>query len=158
MLVRVLAQEVRLDGQDTIEVKARRSRISLGDTEHRSVRWMTQVGLIARNRFSTAVSSKAGTRSALLSRMTSAKAICSAASWLSSSRASTFLASTTVTIEIELGDRTDLVIDKESLRDRRRVSETRGLDENGIEPPLALDQVADDPDQVAAHCATDAPS
>ena len=61
-----------------------------------------------------------------------------------------------MTIEVELGDRAHLVVDKEGLRDRRRVREPRGLDQDSVERAFALEQIADDTDQVAAHGAADA--
>ena len=51
----------------------------------------------------------------------------------------------------------DLVVGEERLSDRRRVREAGGLDEDAVEPVLALEQPAEDADQVAAHAAADAP-
>ena len=74
----------------------RSSTCSIGSAA-RWVRWMVANLLIARMRRSTSSSSSGVTRSVLFRMMTSAKAIWSSASWLSSSRAGRCLASTTVT-------------------------------------------------------------
>ena len=49
-----------------------------------------------------------------------------------------------------------VLVDEESLRDRRRVSEASRLDDDRVEPALALHQSLDDADEVAAHGAADA--
>ena len=56
---------------------------------------------------------------------------------------------------IELGAGLDVLIDKKGLGDWARVGQARGLDNNGVKPALALHQARQDPDQVAAHGATD---
>ena len=64
-----------------------------------------------------------------------------------------------------VGDRHDRVeprrllhvlVDEEGLRDRRRIGEAGRLDDDRVEPALALHQPLDDADQVAAHGAADA--
>jgi hypothetical protein len=57
---------------------------------------------------------------------------------------------------VELCFRAHFLVDKEGLCHRRRVREARGLDQNAIELALALQQVADDADQIAAHGAANA--
>ena len=49
-----------------------------------------------------------------------------------------------------------VVVGEEGLGDGRRVGEAGGLDQDAIEAVLALEQPAEDPDQVAAHRAADA--
>ena len=49
-----------------------------------------------------------------------------------------------------------VIVDEEGLRDRRRIGEACGLDDDRVEPALALHQPLDDTDQVAAHGAADA--
>ncbi len=50
----------------------------------------------------------------------------------------------------------DLVVDEEGLRDRGRVGQPGGLDEDVVEPVPAAHQRAEDADQVPAHGAADA--
>ena len=49
-----------------------------------------------------------------------------------------------------------VLVDEEGLRHRRRVGEAGRLDDDGVEPALALHQPFDDADEVAAHGAADA--
>ena len=49
-----------------------------------------------------------------------------------------------------------VLVDEEGLRHRRRIGEARRLDDDRVEPPLALHQPLDDADEVAAHGAADA--
>ena len=57
---------------------------------------------------------------------------------------------------IELGLGAHVLVHEEGLRHRRRIGDTRGLDHDGIEAALALHQVLDGADQVAANGAADA--
>ena len=49
-----------------------------------------------------------------------------------------------------------VLVDKEGLRHRRRISEPGRFDNDSVEPALALHQPLDDADEVAAHSAADA--
>ena len=111
---------------------------------------------MARMRASTSRSSASVTRSVLLSRITSAKAIWFFASGASLSRSLSHLASATVTTASSLVLRADVLVDEEGLRHRRRIGEAGGLDDDGVELALAPHQPLDDADQVAAHGAADA--
>ena len=66
---------------------------------------------------------------------------------------------------MRIGDRDDgveprlgahVVVHEEGLRDRRRIGEAGGLDQNAVKTAGALHQAFDDADQVAAHGAADA--
>jgi len=57
---------------------------------------------------------------------------------------------------IEAGLVGNVLIDKEGLRDGRRISQTCGLDNDRIKLALALHQAFDDADEIAAHRAADA--
>ncbi len=57
---------------------------------------------------------------------------------------------------VELGLAADILVDEEGLRDRRRIGQARGLDDNGVELALAPHQPVDDAHQIAAHRAADA--
>ena len=109
-----------------------------------------------RMRASTSRSSASVTRSVLLSRITSAKAIWFFASGASLSRSFSHLASATVTTASSLVLAADVLVDEEGLRHRRRVGQAGGLDDDGVELALAPHQALDDADQVAAHGAADA--
>ena len=50
----------------------------------------------------------------------------------------------------------DVLVDKESLRHRRRIGQTRGLDDDGVELALALHQPIENSHEIAAHGAADA--
>ena len=52
--------------------------------------------------------------------------------------------------------RPHVLVDEEGLRDRRRVGQAGGLDDDAVELVAPLHQPADDADQVAAHGAADA--
>src|SRR4029078_8737723 len=58
---------------------------------------------------------------------------------------------------IQFGPRTTRLVHEECLRDRRGVREAGGFHDNRVEFPLAPHQAIDDPHEVAAHGATDAP-
>ena len=49
-----------------------------------------------------------------------------------------------------------VLVDEEGLRDRRGIGEAGRLDDDRVEPALALHQALDDADEVAAHGAADA--
>ena len=53
--------------------------------------------------------------------------------------------------------RAHLLVHEEGLCDWRRVGKARGFDQNAVELALALQQVADDADQIAAHGAANTP-
>ncbi len=96
------------------------------------------------------------TRSVLLSRITSAKAI-----WfLASGRVAQPVLEPSCVGDgddgVELGLAADGIVDEEGLGNRRRVGEAGGLDDDGVELALAPHQAFDDPDQVAAHGAAHA--
>ena len=107
-------------------------------------------------RASISASSPAETRSVLLIRMTSAKAIWFLASGASLSRSLSHLASATVTTASSLVLAADILVHEEGLRHRRRVGEARGLDDDGVELALAPHQPVEDAHQIAAHGAADA--
>ena len=111
---------------------------------------------MARMRASTSRSSASVTRSVLLSRITSAKAIWFFASGASLSRSLQPLGVGDGHHRVELGLRADVLVDEEGLRHRRRIGEAGGLDDDGVELALAPHQPVDDADQVAAHGAADA--
>ena len=111
---------------------------------------------MARMRASTSSNSSALTRSVLLRRMTSAKAIWFFASGASLSRSLSHLASATVTTASSRVLRLDILVDKKGLGDRRRIGEPGRLDDDRVELALAFHQALDDADEVAAHGAADA--
>ena len=111
---------------------------------------------MARMRASTSRNSSADTRSVLLSRITSAKAIWFFASGASCNRSLSHLASATVTTASSLVLRADILVDEERLRHRRRIGEPGRLDDDRVELALAPHQPVDDAHQVAAHGAADA--
>ena len=102
-------------------------------------------------------SSSAGvTRSVLLIRITSAKAIWFLASGASLSRSLEPLGVGDRDHRVEFGLGADRLVHEEGLRHRRGVGEPRGLDDDGVELALAPHQPVDDAHQVAAHGAADA--
>ena len=109
-----------------------------------------------RMRASTSASSSGFTRSVLLIRITSAKAIWFLASGASLSRSLSHLASATVTTASSLVLRPDVLVHEEGLRHRRRIGEPGGLHDDGVELALAPHQPVDDAHEVAAHGAADA--
>ena len=109
-----------------------------------------------RMRASISASSAGVTRSVLLMRMTSAKAIWFFASGASLSRSLSHLASATVTTASSLVLAPTVLVHEEGLRHRRRVGEPGRLDDDGVELALAPHQPVDDAHQVAAHGAADA--
>ena len=109
-----------------------------------------------RMRASTSRSSASVTRSVLLIRITSAKAIWFFASGASLSRSRSHLASATVTTASSLVLLADVLVDEKGLRHRRRIGEAGGLHDDRVELALAPHQPVDDADQVAAHGAADA--
>ncbi len=109
-----------------------------------------------RIRASTSASSSFVTRSVLLSRMTSAKAI-----WFFGFRRVLEPVLEPLGVRdrhnrVELGLGADLLVHEEGLRHRRGIGEARGLDDDGIELALAPHQPVDDAHEVAAHRAADA--
>ena len=96
------------------------------------------------------------TRSVLLMRMTSAKAIWFLASGASLSRSFSHLASATVTTASSLVLAPTCLVHEEGLRHRRGVGEAGGLDDDGVELAFAPHEPVDDAHQVAAHGAADA--
>ena len=137
--------------------KALRSSTSVSaNRAQRSVRCSRAYGLMARMRASTSRSSSGVTRSVLLSRMTSAKAIWFLASGASLSRSLEPFGVGDGDDGVELGLAADVLVDEEGLRHRRRIGEAGGLDDDGVELALAPHQPVDDADQVAAHGAADA--
>ena len=88
--------------------------------------------------------------------MTSAKAIWFLASGASRRRAASHLASATVTTASSRAASLHVLVDEEGLRDRRGIGEAGRLDDDRVEPALALHQALDDADEVAAHGAADA--
>ena len=105
---------------------------------------------------STSSSSSGVTRSVLFSTITSANAICSSASGLSSSRAGRFFASTTVTIA------SSRVLARTPSSTKKVCATGAGLASPVVSMMMPsnllapLHQAADDADQVAAHGAADA--
>ena len=58
---------------------------------------------------------------------------------------------------VELGLPSDVLVDEESLRDRRGVGQAGSLDDDGVELALPPHQPVDDAHEVASHGAADAP-
>ena len=88
--------------------------------------------------------------------MTSAKAIWFLASGASRKRSASHLASATVTTASSRAALAHVLVDEEGLRHRRGIGEAGRLDDDRVEPALALHQPLDDADEVAAHRAADA--
>ena len=65
-------------------------------------------------------------------------------------------ASTSVTMASSEKSSLQFLVDEERLRDRPRIGQAGGLDQDRIEAITPLAQLAEDPDQVAAHGAADA--
>ena len=156
MIVVVSVEELRIERQDAVEIEGaaiehavERNRAALGAVDGR----VRIDGADARlDRFS----SSGETRSVLLSRITSAKPICSCASGLSLERAEKMLGVGDGDDRVELGLGAHVVVHEEGLRHRRRVGEAGGLDQDAVEAAGPLHQPLDDVDEVAAHGAADA--
>src|SRR5579863_7982000 len=110
---------------------------------------------MARMRASTSLSSADETRSVLLIRITSAKAIWFLASGASLSLSLSHLASATVTTASSLVCRPTFSSTKKVCATGAG-SEPRGLDDDGVELSLPSHQVVEDAHEVAAHGAADA--
>src|SRR6185437_7256554 len=57
---------------------------------------------------------------------------------------------------VELGAPADVLVHEKGLRHRRRIGQSRGLDDDGVELAFAAHQAVEDAHQVAAHGAADA--
>ena len=151
-LVRILDGLMRRKGKfDGIIVETTGS-----PTRRRWRRRSSSTRMWAARRASTSSSSAADTRSVLLIRITSAKAIWFLASGASCRRSLSHLASATVTTASSRVLRPDILVDEERLRHRRRIGEPRGLDNDFVELALAAHQAVENAHQVAAHGAADA--
>ena len=149
-------QEFRLDLQDAVEIEGVAPQ-HLVERNLRALRVMQPgVGIDAADARLDLAQFASLTRSVLLSRITSAKAIWFFASGASFSRSLQPLGVGHGHDRIELGLLADLFVDEEGLRHRRRIGEPRGLHDDGVELALAPHQPVDDADQVAAHGAADA--
>ena len=88
--------------------------------------------------------------------ISSAKAICSFASGASRRRADEPLGVGHGDDRVEPRRLLHVLVDEEGLGHRAGIGQAGGLDDDGVEPALALHQALDDADQVAAHGAADA--
>ena len=88
--------------------------------------------------------------------MTSAKAICLTDSSPASRCWRTCLRVDDRDDGVEPEGRPHLVVGEEGLRDGSGIGQAGRLDQDAVEPVLALEQPAEDPDEVAAHGAADA--